>query len=272
MHILNIGDRLPQGDFIIHSRFSSVVNYTNGTCLLAWVRPEVGGGPNNIVADFLPNEAPDSFSLSDELLTTPKFVLDLSTIEKYDSTVQIPTINKTNLKTLLYELLPVFLETAPPKSLAFLIDTEKETEFRTPFEIELKSHIRSGVDAIQSGQELEGIRKIKGCGIGLTPSSDDFISGYLAALWVLKQSNPGTNYPNQEIIYREATGNNLISNTFMYHAKEGRFYEAFKKFLNCFFNNEKQLTFESLKKVQRMGATSGTDFLTGFLHTIKRYL
>jgi hypothetical protein len=53
----------------------------------------------------------------------------------------------------------------------------------------------------------------------------------------------------------------------MYFAKEGRFYEAFKKFLICFFNNEKQLTFESLKKVQGMGATSGTDFLTGFLHT-----
>jgi len=272
MHILNIGDSLPQGDFIIHSRFSSVVNYSNGTSLLAWVRPEVGGGPNNMVVEFLPSEAPDHFSISEELLITPDFLLDLSSIEKYDSSVQIPNINKTDLKTLLHELLPVFSQTASSKSLAFLLCKEKENEFCTPFEIELKNRILSGVDALQSGQELEGIGKIKGCGSGLTPSGDDFISGYLSALWVLKYVDPKTDYPSPDIIYREAKGNNLLSNTFMYFAKEGRFYEAFKKFLICFFNNEKQLTFESLKKVQRMGATSGTDFLSGFLHTITRYL
>jgi hypothetical protein len=272
MHILNIGDRIPQGDFIIHSRFSSVVNYTNETSLLAWVQPEIGGGPNNIVGEFTPHELPDQFTISENRLTTPHYFLDLSKIHPYDSSVQIPKFDEDVLKASAKELIPIFCDTAPQKSIAFVLCEEKREGFDTSFEQKLKTRILTAAENIQKGQVIEGIHKLKGCGIGLTPSGDDYIAGYLSALGILKQIIKENLLPSQEIIYKEATGNNLLSNTFMYYAKEGRFYEAFKKFLICFLNNEKQLTFESLRKVQGLGATSGADFLSGFLHTVSSNL
>jgi len=76
---------------------------------------------------------------------------------------------------------------------------------------------------------IEGIRLIKGVGIGLTPSGDDFISGLLTALKVLEIINKENNSYLRKIIYDNAKGDNLISNNFLFYASEGLFFEKNKK-------------------------------------------
>ena len=53
--VSSFGDRIPCGDYNIHSRFRGAINFMDEDRLVCLAAPRVGGGPINIVvsgADF----------------------------------------------------------------------------------------------------------------------------------------------------------------------------------------------------------------------------
>ena len=106
---------------------------------------------------------------------------------RYQSTIVLkPTILhrfQRNLRTFGESL----QGSAPPKSLAFLLDDTRLANFQTKSERAFAAHMAHSVHQVFHGHLLQGIRSLKGCGPGLTPSGDDFIAGLLVGLHVLGQ-------------------------------------------------------------------------------------
>jgi len=191
MMLVSIGDQVREGSYPFHSRFRRAVNFRCGSRLVSLVDEQVGDGPQNIVIrDF------DAERISSEpapLLITANTVgfgphrLPIAGNDTYCSTVLVndwdPDLFDLNLSVLEGELRAA----SPPKSLVFLLDESRLMNFRPGFERAFTDQIRRGLLRIVDGHILDGVRTLKGCGLGLTPSGDDFIAGLLIGLNLLRQ-------------------------------------------------------------------------------------
>lgn len=266
--LIAFGDGIFPGIYIIHSKFKNSINFYNGERLVTIGNKNIGAGPSNIVFKEIDIENikrleifKDSFYLNnnefkiekDKIYSSKlelknfdlkKFYTNLEIFEKY---LKLFSLNKG--------LIPLLEE-----------DKEKKEKFMNSF----IKRIDEGINALLNGSVIEGIKKIKGVGIGLTPSGDDFINGMLSGLTVLEKIKD-KDYKNlKKIIYENAKGENLISNNFLYFASEGKFFERAKKLiLSIFYGNEGEIV-ESTLSILQIGETSGVDFSTGFLWLVKK--
>lgn len=98
-----------------------------------------------------------------------------------------------------------------------------------------------------------------GCGMGLTPSSDDLLCGYLAGMLPI--------WPEgllQRTAQKAASRTNDISASLLCHAGAGRFSQDILTLMDCLEKEcpagERQ---KALEQVASFGSSSGCDFLTG---------
>ncbi|MDO5563705.1 MAG: DUF2877 domain-containing protein [Eubacteriales bacterium] len=122
-------------------------------------------------------------------------------------------------------------------------------------------------------------KNIAGLGIGLTPSSDDFLKGYISALYFIesliilgKNTKPTTDYHTYKIsnnLLKKINTTNL-STSFLHNAKLGLFSSDIIKLYihicNLSLNNIKK----DIEKISSFGATSGIDTLTGIYYSLNK--
>jgi len=113
-------------------------------------------------------------------------------------------------------------------SLAFLINPEFEDAFETRFEKAFIKHIKLAWAKIYKGDLIDGVKKIKGSGVGLTPSGDDFITGMLYALFLLEKIDKKSRSKQRNEIYDASKSNNNISRNMIFHASKGLYFKQFK--------------------------------------------
>lgn len=109
------------------------------------------------------------------------------------------------------------------------------------------------------------LSKLLGLGIGLTPSGDDFLCGFLAAFQYFQQTNiPFYQYLTQEIkLTVERT--NPISQQFIQCALEQQFSKTILDFFNLRGNSA--VNIEEVKKwFEKIGHSSGMDTLFGIYY------
>ena len=106
--------------------------------------------------------------------------------------------------------------------------------------------------------------RLAGGGPGLTPSSDDFLCGYIVA-WP-------ENYPwegfAETVTGAAASRTNDVSGSLLKHAGEGMFSEDVLGLLEGFANCDAEQIRTALKRVACFGSSSGCDFLTGMYYGI----
>lgn len=126
--------------------------------------------------------------------------------------------------------------------------------------------------AIKKGNLLAGEQagRLAGCGIGLTPSSDDLLIGYMS-VYIADSKAKGCSW---EEVYKitNAMGNkaaectNSISGVFLKQCGRGLFSEDMSKLMCALYSDSKA---EEIRKcgerIQSFGSTSGTDMLTGIV-------
>ena len=299
VEILSYGDSLTTGNYKIHSRFSSAVNFMSDNSIISVVNKGVGSGPVNIVVDGIELKTIQSLIIDDAgfVLNNSRFEFNLS--KQYNSKIRLNKINKDKFEVNLDFFERCLFELSSPMSLAFLLEERRKENFKTSFEKELVKRFELGVAKIFSANPIEGIKKIKGAGFGLTPSGDDFICGFLIALNIAKKLLKLKNFPkvfrltqylifedikrqNFAFIFKEpsggfffsrlidetynaAKGKNSISNAFLLCAKEGRLFERFKKLVYSIFHNGEQEIFECTKGLLSVGETSGADMAVGLV-------
>ena len=128
--------------------------------------------------------------------------------------------------------------------------------------------------AVQAGEAAEAgeaAAAIAGCGIGLTPSSDDLLTGYMAMLHAMSAVGVLGNIAPvaREIAGRAAKKTNRISGAFLLQSGEGYVSEDVLRLLRLLYSDSDAYTIkQAAMRVAAFGSTSGSDMLTGIVLAI----
>lgn len=265
MKILSVGDQLLSGHFNTHSKFKNVINFTDSKEIISLVTSTIGKGPNNIVVSSIIADNTDFINITEDQIQIKKISIDRNQLQKYNSTFVSPLLSDITINNLMH-CENYFLAVSSEKSLAYLLNNNKIRLIKTSFEKALALKFIEGANYITCNNFIEMLKTIRGLGIGLTPSGDDFICGFFYALHFLNRKH--LLVPS---FLAHIKTKNLISNTFMLQAFNGFFYEHLKKFVYSLGQNNNSELEANIRFVLEQGETSGEDMLTGFLYTLKHF-
>ena len=296
MDLISFGDRIEPGNYSVFSRFRNILNFVWDGNIISLGNQNIQKGPTNIIVNNFDFREVNSLIIDNNFIIIDNKKLKIEKHIRYDSGIKFSENNFHNLQENLGMIEDFLIKNAHPKSLVFLLDERREDNFQSGFEKIFVESLKAGFNDIISGNILEGVGQIKGKGFGLTPSGDDFICGMLYGIYLIQEGKGKDLSELRNEIFQKAKSNNLISNNFLWMAKEGRFFEFFRDFINSRTHprplslgkrGEKKdskslesskipLFFKEglgeLKKIISTGETSGADMLTGFLITMKRII
>ncbi len=303
MEILSFGTELRKGEYKIHSRFSSAVNFVYEDSFAFVVNESIGTGPINIVVKGIVPQAIDFLEIDDTCIKINGIEFICESDKRYDSSIDLSKYDYDLFFRNLEIIENIIVEKAPQQSLSFLLENKRMPSLRkglegsqtfpyngkNKFEEECRRIIGSGVEQVLYGDLIAGVKMIKGLGPGLTPSGDDFNSGLLIALNVAKQIKEWIPAPTGrgrlfagmtdvelgltiKNVYNAAKGKNLFTNSFLGCAANGDLFYKFRELLNALVHSDVNEIINNTELVLTMGETSGADQLTGFLIGMKRFL
>ncbi len=126
--------------------------------------------------------------------------------------------------------------------------------------------LQNAVQASDAESAALVAERFAGCGMGLTPSSDDLLCGYLATQWLLsrEQGRAERKALLSSIAAAAARKTTRISATFLLSCGEGlvNLY-SYELFSSIFRNASEAETLAAARRMLAIGSTSGTDMLTG---------
>jgi hypothetical protein len=133
----------------------------------------------------------------------------------------------------------------------------------------LAPRFRALQNAVQAGDAESAVlaaERFAGCGMGLTPSSDDLLCGYLATKWLLSREQGHAERITllSSIAAAAAKKTTRISATFLLQCGEGlvNLY-CYDLFSAIFTHQDEEATRAANRRVLAIGSTSGADMLTG---------
>lgn len=141
----------------------------------------------------------------------------------------------------------------------------------------LEPRLRELADAIAADDEaraLAAAERMAGCGVGLTPSSDDLLTGYFTMLRVLWRAQNGRRDVAllSRMAKRAAAKTNRVSATFLLQSGEGLANEAVLSLIRSVFSEADDETVRrAAARVVSIGSTSGGDMLAGLILAIAHH-
>jgi hypothetical protein len=273
MTLVSIGDQVKEGTYPFHSRFRRAANFRCGNQLISVVDEEVGDGPLNVVIRDFNGESTGveagPLSVGENSVVLGSLHFKFTAADCYHSDVVLddwdPNLFDHNLSILEEELRTA----SSPRSLAFLLDEHRVMNFRPGFERALTDQVRRGVCQMQNGHLMDGVRTLRGCGLGLTPSGDDFIAGLLIGLNLLQQLRHHDYQPIADEVFRAAKTGNIFSNSFLDLARRGLLFGRMKELVLALTYESEEMVRKSATRLMAIGGSSGADLGTGFLLTVR---
>jgi hypothetical protein len=269
--IRSYGNQIRCGNYTLHSKFASAANFISNDRFAFVVDSRVGAGPLNIVIEGIPIDSLQHLEVTDDRLFLNGYYTLSDDSQLYNADITIDWINRTQFIQNLPNFEDALIQYSPQKSLAFLINPARKKEFSTPFDLAIANRIEDGMNLLLQGDYRMGTEKLKGVGYGLTPSGDDFISGFLIALNVCQKIFSADLSAIISRIHNAAKSNNKFTNTFLDCAADGQVSEKFQKLIYVLDNPGKKETPIYTRELLTVGATSGADQAVGFLIGIKRF-
>lgn len=114
--------------------------------------------------------------------------------------------------------------------------------------------------------------KIIGFGHGLTPDGDDYLLGYLAALWSWREvEGIAIHWENlQNAVPPRLSRTNDISRHYLARGLEGHFSEPIYQLIQLLYSNAQTTQIRTAALgVMQFGSSSGVDCLAGLLHGLR---
>ncbi len=263
MDLISYGDSIPEGDYRLHSAFANAINFRKGKLIVSLVPPRTGAGPLNLVLKQLPPGA--------KRLRSSRFYfyIDENRLRKdpealYSSSV--PLLSGPEPETVLGNVLAFtrqLARLAPPKSLAFIFDPELEKDFSRIFDRHMLARFKKGVGYFRAGNYARGTKIMRGLGMGLTPSGDDFLCGLLAGYRFSQVNLRFATTMKMELVFLNSEGNNLISNSFLRASYEGKVNAKVRRLMLALGRRDRMELAAAAKAALESGHTSGADFCAG---------
>lgn len=116
------------------------------------------------------------------------------------------------------------------------------------------------------------VTAVIGYGQGLTPDGDDYLLGYMAALWPWRQLPAITTHDCtlRSLIASQLSRTNDISRHYLARALEGHFSAPICQLMSALNATTSSERLESAaREVMQFGASSGVDCLAGILHGLR---
>ncbi|MCL4863902.1 MAG: DUF2877 domain-containing protein [Caldilineaceae bacterium] len=129
--------------------------------------------------------------------------------------------------------------------------------------------LHTGLIAGDLAQIAHAARRLAGLGPGLTPAGDDFLVGWMAALWLAGTwigLEPGTICA--AVGATAAPHTTRLSAAWLTHAAAGRFGEAWHTLAAALAHGSLNAIQSGLLRIRDTGVTSGRDALAGFQHAL----
>jgi hypothetical protein len=114
----------------------------------------------------------------------------------------------------------------------------------------------------------QSAKNLVGLGLGLTPSGDDLLAGFMAGLWWTANSFQGDLVRVDGInrtIARLAEGTTALSKQLLIRAADGEVNEAVERLLEAILAGNSEAVATATKRVLAIGETSGVDSIIGIL-------
>ena len=266
MKILSMGDRIRPGAYAVKSRFARSVLLLDGASrALFVVDKSIGAGPLNlVVADPAAFAARETLAIPVGVGAPPRPCAVggkvgsptaqgggarpnhcLLETPRYDSA--LPRRDRAARARLLRVLASALPRHAPPESLVSLFCPAKSLP---RLQRARDALFRRAFAHFAAGRLAAGVRLIRGCGEGLTPSGDDFLCGWMLALRLRGKVAP------IPAILKNARGQNVVSNAFLEMSAQGRVNVAMQRLLLA-------PSPARVKAVCAFGHNSGADLLCG---------
>ncbi len=268
MMLHSIGDRVEPGEYQLHSRFEHACNFLKGQRLICVVDTSIGAGPMNIVLTRIPAQAANTLSVFRDSLLVGERRIPFTQQHRYQSALRIHCSRPERFRQNLAVFRACLAETAPPESLAFLIDGSRSAPRETCFAQALAARVVLAVHELLYGDLLAGVAALRGCGPGLTPSGDDFIAGVLIGLHVFQQISDVDFRGTMAAIAAAAAGGNVFSNNFLNCAHKGLVSERVKSLVAIIAEGSSSDVPAATERLLAIGSTSGADLAVGLYMTL----
>lgn len=266
MMLISMGDQVKEGLYQFHSRFNRAVNFTRGNHLVSVVAEEIGDGPLNIVMrDLDTGQTQNPLKISADKVAFEKGEFPFTNRHRYCSALKCETVISPRFDKNLSFFGELLKTLSHPQSLAFLLDDRRIRNFHSGFDRAFAEQAKHSVNQIFHGDPLNGVRSLSGCGIGLTPSGDDFLAGLLIGLNL--RGERFRDLVNQ--IFAAAQSKNIFSSSFLDLARQGLLFGRMKNLILALLHNGQEAVRDSAAKLFAVGGSSGADLGTGFLMTMR---
>ena len=262
MTLVSIGDQVEEGIYPFHSRFHRAVNFRQDDRLVTVVNEEIGDGPLNIVMrDLHAGQIQKPLEISDGKVVFEGREHRFTHRHRYRSTLESGAAGSPCFRHNLSWFGELLQTTSHPKSLAFLLNDKRTQNFRSGFERAFAKHAKRSVSQIFHGDRLNGVQTLSGCGLGLTPSGDDFIAGLLIGLHLRGE--------NTDDVFEAARSDNIFSSTFLDLARRGQIFGRMKDLILALRHDGEDGVRRCAERLFAVGGSSGADLGTGFFMTLR---
>ncbi len=135
-------------------------------------------------------------------------------------------------------------------------------------------NLYAAVSAGATEAAVSAAMRIAGCGMGLTPSSDDFLCGYLTAVCLIYRMQKREHLRGMlaRMAQAAAERTNRVSATFLLQSGEGLMNLAVRDLYRSTFQFIDEAAAErAIGRVLDIGSTSGADILTGLMLALMQH-
>ena len=278
----------------VHSVFRRSFNIITGADeLIGVVRKDVPNGPANIVTD-LPLQS-DFISLDVRVgmkvrksrnrlsIGSGSIVVSLENVREWDPRKRIygQMDNPQNIRNKLKVVQQLIKSKARHDGLGQLVgDIERIISGGQVANWELNEIAKKALASIQRlismfrarnfGGLKENAKDLVGLGIGLTPSADDMLAGFMASNVILSNflNDEDTYYiskVNKSIISMTKGRTNLFSQQLLRYAAIGEVNESIGDLIEAIITTTTDKVMENTNRVLEIGETSGADTVLGIL-------
>lgn len=251
-HILNV-DKF-RGT--IHSIFHKAINLKlEEGDMLSLLVSRIDKSPTSIILNldsFTPFNAKvgDEFYIEDKKLIVGLEEISLDHAFKYE--LKLPNIDKKSR----------FLEDNLSIAHEYMDSLIKNVN--NPMELLIFRKLKESANNLKLGVEIGSIFKsLIGMGIGLTPSGDDFLVGFMSVAFLEVSGMENFKAAFESLIFEARSLTNEISYSVLKNASRGYFKQIYSDFIDSFFTST--IRDEDFEAILKMGYSSGRDTLLGII-------
>jgi hypothetical protein len=291
LNALSIGLAVPHADFeaTVHSIFHSAINLALGDgTLIALLTLDRGETPHGIRLN-----TPDGFTFEQQGVTARAeaarrggnlriagagFSVDLRAARRWQArldevNIDLSKPNRSSAWRVAFDALAAHPETSQAiAGVALLVTQHGVSGDIAPLAVSASGAVRALVQAT-SAFRLDEARKaagdLVGLGPGLTPSGDDFLTGYLAGLWVtagVSSKRRGFAEAFAAEVEKLAARTNDISRTFLVDAAQRQVSGVIADLIRAIaYHDDPETIRQAAQAAMAVGKTSGTDSVAGLL-------